>query len=348
MKKEQLLEAIGGIDAQYLLETEQITRPVGRNVRRLALIAAIITAFSITVAASAGMLSGLLKGKDNGSAVANLSTGMGSFVYSDNTIYSGEPGFIYKYDLEGKLLKTYKLDSEQETPMYMFATEDAIVYVDSFNKLMMLPENGTQAKQVAADIGMTFVHVDGTYLYTTEGTEMLTRIDLVTGEVTQLLENVNTYYIDDTYIYAVQSGGGNYYFRSPKDTVAFEKIALDFVPNKVIADGQDLYFCQWVKEDLWEDSNMRYRVNLVSNGKTTQLPVYSWFYQILDGCVLYLEDGTYCVKCYDLQTGETKLLQENVFEFSVLKDRYICFDLNNQASVVYDWETGESVALTAQ
>ena len=348
MKRDQLLEAIGGIDEQYLLETEQIACPRGRKVRRFVLAAAIVAALSITVAASTGILSGLLKGKDNGSTVANLSTGMGSFVYSDNAIYSGEPGHIYKYDLEGKLLKTYKLDSEQESPMYMFATKDAIVYVDSYNKLMVLPKNGTQAKQVAAGISMTFVYVDGTYLYTTEGTEMLTRIDLVTGEATRLLENVNTYYIDDTYIYAVQPGEGSYYFRSPKDTVAFEKIPLDFEPNKVIADGQDLYFCQWVEEDLREDSNMRYRVNLVSNGKTTQLPVYSWFYQVLDGCVLYLEDGTCCVRCYDLQTGETRLLQENVFEFSVLEDRYICFDLYNQAPVVYDWETGGSVALTAE
>lgn len=90
---------------------------------------------------------------------------------------------------------------------------------------------------------------------------------------------------------------------------------------------------------------MRYRVNLVRNGEVTPLPVYSWFYQILDEWVLYREEETYDIKAYNVETGETKLLQENVFEFSVLENRYICFKLYGQAPVLYDWHTGESMAL---
>lgn len=223
MKREQLLEAIGGVDERFLLEAEQPAHPCSKNVWRFVLVAAIITALSITVAASTGILTGLLKGADNGSTVDNLATGMGSFVYSDDSIYCGEPGYIYQYDTQGNLIKTFTLGVEQEIPMYMFATENAIIYVDSFMGLKALPKDGTEVETFLADVSMTSVYVDGTQLYTTDGAEMLTQINLLTGEETQLLENVSAYYVDDTYIYAVQSGEGEFYYRSQKDNISFEK-----------------------------------------------------------------------------------------------------------------------------
>lgn len=344
MKRERLLEAIGGVDEQLLIEAEKPACHCGRNVRRFVLVAAIITALSITVAASTGILTGLLKGADNGSTVDNLSTGMGSFVYSDGSIYCGEPGYIYQYDTQGNLIKAFALGAEQEIPMYMFATEDAIIYVDSFMGLKVLPKDGAEVENVLADVSMTSVYVDGTQLYTTDGAEMLTQINLSTGEETQLLENVSAYYIDDTYIYAVQSGEGEFYHRSQKDNIAFEKIALPFTPNKVIADGQDLYFCQWVEEDLRDFPNLRYQVNLVRNGKATSLPVYSWFYQVLDGWVIYREEETYHIKAYNVETGETKMIAENAFEFAVLEGRYICIDQYG-VKILYDWDTEERIVL---
>jgi hypothetical protein len=174
---------------------------------------------------------------------------------------------------------------------------------------------------------------------------MLTRIDLRTMQKAELLQNVISYYVDDTYIYAVQGGQGNYYMRSLKDDIAFEKIELDFDPNKVVVHGEDLYFCEWVDEDNREEDTRRYRVNLIRNCVTSRLPAYSWFYQVLDHFVLYLEEGSNALKCYDLHTGQTRLLEDNVFEFSVLGKRYLCIELMNTDSVILDWQTGERVQL---
>lgn len=358
MKQEHLLDAIGQVSEDMLLQTEQTAHSSTKTVRRFALLAAIVAALAVTAAASTGFLLRFLDAEENGSTVANLSTGMGTFVYTDEGIYYGAPGYIYKCDTDGKVLKTYDLGDRYETPVYMFATEDAIVYVnvtgvatenagqkdaptrDQHWGLRALYKDGSGPVSICPGVSGTNVYVDGTQLYTTDGGTMLTRIDLVTLEETELLENTHEYFVDDTYIYAVRSGEENCYFRSRKDTVAFEQIPLDFDPNKVVADGEDLYLCRWLEPDE-RSGNMRYQVSLVRDGVTTPLPVYSWFYQVLDGCVLYRESDPYVLKCYDTSTGETCTLAEDVFEFSVLEDRYICVERFNGDPVILDWDAIE-------
>lgn len=335
MKREQLLEAIGGVDEMLLMETEQM-RPKGKILERLVLIAAVVAVLAMTVAAATELFGGLKN--NNGATVENLATGMGTFIYSGDSIYYGTDGRIIQYDTAGNVLREYPLESEYVVPHYLFAMEGAIVYTDGYVGLNILPLDGSEPQTVFEDVSMTYVYVDGNQLYTTNGTEMLTRIDLLTGEKTELLENVSTYYVDDTYIYAVQTGREQCYFRSRKENIAFEKITLDFDPNKVIADGEDLYFCQWIEEDQREEGDPRYQVNRVSGGTVTPLPVYSWFYQILDGCVLYREDSTYSLKSYNTITGETKTLATDVFDFAVLEDRYICVDRYGAEVLILEWE----------
>ncbi len=357
MKREDLLEAIGGINEEMLLQSEQTVSRGRRTIRRVMLAAALVATLTVTVLASTGVLPKLLKAEENGSSVSNLSTGMGTFVYTDEGIYHGVPGYIYKYDTEGNLLETYTLGDRYETPVYMFATADAIIYVnvtgvatehagdvdaptrDQHWGLRMLGKDGSGPETICPEVSGTNVYVDGTQLYTTDGGTMLTRIDLMTKEKTELLENAHAYFVDDTYIYAVQSGEEACYFRSRKDNIDFEKIELDFVPNKVVADGEDLYLCRWIEPDERENSDMSYQVSLVRDGVTTPLPVYSWFYQVLDGCVLYRESDPYVLKCYNMTTGETTVLAENVFEFSVLEGRYICVERFNTDPIFLDWHT---------
>ena len=100
-----------------------------------------------------------------------------------------------------------------------------------------------------------------------------------------------------------------------------------------------------MNEDDQEALGQRYRVNLVREGVATQLPIYSWFYQVLDGCVLYIERDTYFLKSYQVATGEVITLAENVFEFTVLEDRYICIVTFNADPIIYDRQTGEQVIL---
>ena len=363
MKKEQLLEAIGGVSEDMLLESEQRTHRSGKTVRRIVLVAAIVAALAVTAVASTGILTGILKAEENGTSASNLATGMGNFVYSDGYIYRGVPGYIYKCDPDGNIVKTYPLSDRYETPHHMFATADAIVYVNSMGLpvepedatapnredhwgLRVQPKNGDQPYSICPDVEATHAYADGDQLYVNNGGTMLSRVDLVTMEQTDLLENVFSYYVDENYIYAIENTEEHCIFRSAKDVIAFEKIPLPFDPNNIVADGEDLYICEWMNQDDQKATGERYRVNRVHDGEVTPLPVYSWFYQVLDGCVLYIDRaGTYPLKCYDLATGETATLAENVFEFSVLEGRYVCIDRFNTNALLLDWQTGECVPL---
>lgn len=362
MKKEQLLEAIGYADEQFLIETENASRRGSFRISRVALVAAIVAIITITAMASTGFFTKLLPAKENGSSASNLSTGMAGFVYSDGFIYQGVPGYIYKCDLDGNIVKTYPLSDKFETPHYMFATEDAIIYVNGMGLavepedetapnraeiwgLRVQPKNGDQPYSICPDVEATRAYADGDQLYFNNGGTMLSRVDLVSFEQTDLMENVFSYFVDESYIYAIENTEEHCIFRSVKDEIAFERIELDFDPNNIIADGNDLYICEWMNADDQKTTGERYRVNLVRNGETTPLPIYSWFYQVLDGCVLYIERDTYQLKSYNVATGEVTTLAENVFEFTVLENCYICIDTFNDDPILYDWQTGEQTVL---
>lgn len=68
MKKEQLMEAIGGVDENLLMESEQITRRSAKPLKRLILAAAVVAALVVTVMASTDLFSRPIK---NGSVVTD-------------------------------------------------------------------------------------------------------------------------------------------------------------------------------------------------------------------------------------------------------------------------------------
>ena len=342
MKNIDLLEAIGLANEQYLHESEGTSKKKLHPVRRIALVAAVIAVFVFTVMASTGILKGLLDAGKNGATVANLSSGMGSFVYHEDSIYYGTFGQIYRYDMEGNVLNTYSLANDQEAPRYMFASEDAIVYVTdgASRALTVQPRDGSETYSVDLGTAITNAYADGQMLYTHCGGTMLCRIDLVTMEITELLRDVGSYYVDDTYIYAVQTRGEKEIYRSKKDMIQFEPITLDFVPNKVLAHGESLYICRWLDADEQKKMGHRYEISLFEGNNQTNLPVYSWIYQVVGDRILYLEEGTNALKYYDRKTEETGSLAENVFTFSVFADRYICIEGYSEAPKVYDMTTG--------
>ena len=342
MKNTDLLEAIGLANEQYLHESEGTSKKRLHPIRWITLVAAVIAVFVFTAMAGTGILKGLLGVGKNGATVDNLSSGMGSFVYHEDSIYYGTFGKIYRYDMEGNVLNTYSLANDQEAPRYMFATEDAIVYVTdgASRALTVQPRDGSEPYSVDLGAEITNAYADGRMLYTHCGGTDLCRIDLVTLEITELLQDVSSYYVDDTYIYAVQTRGEREFYRSPKDMIQFEPVMLDFVPNKVLADGESLYICRWMDADEQKETGNRYGISLIEGENRTDLPVYSWLYQVVEDRILYLEEGTKALKYYDLKTKETGSLAENVFTFSVFADRYICIEGYNEAPKVYDMTTG--------
>ena len=362
MKKEHLLEAIGYADEQFLIEVDQMPRRNKFQISKIAVIAAIVAIVAVSAMASTDFFAKLLPASQNGSSASNLATGMAGFVYSDGYIYQGVPGYIYKCDPEGNVLKTYPLSDAFETPHYMFATEEAIVYVNSMGLaveskdetapnrednwgLRVQPKDGSEPYSICPGVEVTHAYANGDLLYFNNGGTMLSRVNLVTMEVTDLMENVFSYYVDENYIYAIENTEEHCIFRSAKDAVAFEKIELPFDPNNIVADGEDLYICEWMNKDDQDELGERYRVNLVQNGEATPLPIYSWFYQVLEGHVLYIERDTFFLKSYALDTGKVTTIAKNVFEFSVLESRYICIVTFNDDPIIYDWQTGKKTVL---
>ena len=292
-------------------------------------------------------LSQLLPGFDiapgnTGTTMANSVMGEGGFVYSDGKIYYSEDGILYSFNPKTGDIQDIPLPDKFTNTFNMFATEEYICYANMRSELYAWPKEGGTPEVIYQGLGTTDLYADGMMLYTTNGMEYLSRIDLRTGEETRLVENINSYYVDDTYIYAVQSDLNNRYFlRSRKDSVAFEKITLSFYPIKVLANGEDLYFCEGGVAKSYQMVHYR-------DGVETRLPIRAYDYQMLDGKLIYRDCDDQAVKAYDLKTGEVQVLQENVVYFSVLAERYLCFICSNQTEAshyILDWETGETVQL---
>lgn len=280
-------------------------------------------------------------GEENGTSMANIVMGQGMFAYGDGRIYYGGSGCIYSIDPQTGEVESHVLTDKYSHPYYLFTTENYIGYVPAYDTLEILPIDANATERIVYQgISSTNLYADGMQLYTNSGTEMLRRIDLQTGQITDLLPDVNTYYVDDTYIYATQTGMGNYFLRSRKDEIDFEKIELSFYPIKIFADGEDLYFCEGGYARSYQLIHYR-------DGVETRLPFRAYDYQILDGHVIYRDlDTSGLIRSYDLRTGESEVLHDEMFDFSILEDRYICMLCYGGEVQVYDWQTGTVVLET--
>ena len=276
---------------------------------------------------------------NTGTCMANSVMGWGRFAYSDGVVYYGNDGKIIGYNLETQQVKTYPLSYAPST-LELFATENYICYEDMRDALMAVPKKGGEAIPIYQGLGVTHLYADGNMIYTNNRTQHLSRIDLRTGKEEILVENANSYYVDDTYIYVVQSGeNANHFLRSRKDVIDFEKIQLNFHPVKVLADGEDLYFSRGGEGYDW-------RVIHYRNGVETELPIYAYDYQILDDKLIYVdEQETWKAKSYDLQTGEITVLQERAHDFAIMEERYIGFtcvdEENHPYPRILDIDTGK-------
>ena len=269
---------------------------------------------------------------NTGTTSANSSMSMGSFAYGDGKIYCSVPGAIVSYDLQTGDTQTMLLESEYHHPAHMFTTEYYVGYILSSNIMKVKPRDGGPESIVYQGVDSPRLYADGMTLYTTEGI-----IDLNTGDITDYGVDGIFSYVDDTYIYLLPGEDENYFLRSRKDTLAFEKIQLDFYPIAVVGDGEALYFCK--------GGVGNYNLFRWCDGEVTELPMQSYFYQVLDGHVLYLAEENTVLKSYDLESGETAVVKENVFDFSVLEGRYVCMDMYNADAVILDWQTGETVTV---
>ena len=283
-----------------------------------------------------------IDGENTGTTMANSVMGEGGFVYSDGKIYYSEDGILFSYDPATGETQDIPLPDKFTSTFNMFATEDYICYANLRQELYAWPKSGGTPEVIYQGLGTTDLFADGMLLYTTNGMEYLSRIDLQTGEEVRLVEYINSYYVDDTYIYAVQSDLSNHYFlRSRKDNIDFEKIPLSFYPIKVLAHGEDLYFCEG-------GENRSYQVIRYRDGVETRLPLRAYDYQVLSGKLIYRDCDDQALKTYDLETGEIRTLLEHAVYFSILEDRYLCCICSNKAAAshyVLDLQTGTTTPI---
>lgn len=276
---------------------------------------------------------------EGGNTSANIQMSQGRVAYRDGTLYFSGPGRVLSYELETGETDTYFLSYAYTHPSYLFVTENYLGYVSDYDMLEVLPLDKS-APETALYEGISSINLfaDGMDLYA-QG-DGLRRINMSTGEVTALVDDVHSYYVGDRYVYVIQGDGQKHFLRAEKGSSEFERVELSFYPIRVIADGEDLYFCTGGEGTTY--NMVHYR-----DGAETKLPINAYFYQILDGYVIYRDQNgaSNTIKSYNLETGEIQVLQENVFEFSVLEDRYVVFDVFNSDSIILDWQTGERVTV---
>lgn len=267
---------------------------------------------------------------------ANVQTAMGRVAYRDGVFYVGSEGKILAYDIKTGQTRTYCLSNAYADPKYMFVTDAYLGFVSDYDMLQLLPLSKAGEEIVVYEgIDSTYLSTDGKYLYALG--DGLRRIDLSTGEITRLSNEAVCYDVEGDRIYAVPSDGQKYFLRGKTNGDSMEKVELSFYPTRVIADGKDLYFTA---------HGTNYDVIRYKDGKETKLPIRSYFFQVLDGHIIYLDDESHnTVKSYNLKTGQIRVLQENVFEFTVADDRYVYFSLYNQDAVLLNWQTGEKTVL---
>jgi len=293
----------------------------------------------------------------------NAVMGMGRFAARNGFIYFSGNSSLYEYDTETD--QTAALIDGKHTYVdlhSLFVTDDFVGYTNSHSGLSYITKDGKKTGTLLPSDGrLWYLFVDGDFAYHTANG--LTRQNLQTGKSELLIEEeVLSYFVDKNYIYAAmlkqipaegsdaedeEDGAARAVYsllRSSKETVAFEEVPLTCNPIRV-------YACE---EGLFLSNAGSWQIIHCSDGQETTLPIYSIYYQVLDGHVIYCDEkesrGSVCpVKSYDLATGEIELICENVFNFCILSDRYICFYTwepdGSERWVLYDWNTGTSVTM---
>ena len=296
------------------------------------------------------------------------------FAYRDGFIYFPDAGYMYEYDTQtGKTARLHSLASyfahdlavtDEYISYDLMASED-VYYItrDGKNSGTLFQRNGDGNMRSLFQEGNTWYFIDHYQTKDKTGTVYQLRSrDAETGEETLLYEAeiINTYFVDEEYIYAVWIDITGYtaegeaitdcgLVRSPKNEIAFEPVETSLYPIMVFVDGEDLYICNRDDAQIWH----------CANGVETPLSVVSPYYQVFDGHLVYQDSAPgvpkYDVvngpfgdplKVYNLETGEEKVLAESVFYFAILGERYVAYGVNldgtNFRWYVYDWQTGET------
>ena len=274
----------------------------------------------------------------NGTNTFNISGNATGAVYADGRFWLGDAGAIREYDGNTGQIRTLKT-WESSIPCDMLLTKEGVTFTDSrlprWGRYRM-DGNGT-VEAVFEGVSLQDLWVENGTAYAINEADELVTIVLASGEQKVLAENVNKFYLHKGALYVLPKEGA--YFLRSEHGGALETVGLSFMPIAMVADADALYFT--VGGQL-QPGQRRYQVVRYADGEETKLPVYGTRLRVIGGKLLYDADpDNALIEMYDLSTGETDLLQKNVFDYFVFEDRYVVFCYFDGGWGILDWETGE-------
>lgn len=279
---------------------------------------------------------------NGGFTLENWECGTGECLYSDGCFWIGTFGYLYKYDPKADTLEQFDLGDEYMSPGNLFATENYICFSHA-DSVMRMRKDGTERERIAE--GVMYTAVDGNYLYGWDQNGALSRHNVETGEKEIIIDAFISYYLTDSHIYVIPAGNGNYFLRSPKDQIEFERVEVGFeTAAGICMDGEDLYL-----NEAWTYQVYRYK-----DGEITRLPVQSSDYQVANGQLFYRASAGDCgLRAYNLETGEDRVILEDIHTFSIFEDRYLYYHYGTWDGETYlgdfigiiDLQTGENIPL---
>ncbi len=267
----------------------------------------------------------------------NITMGNGKFSYDNGFVYYTDLSDIYEYEIASNKAVTVFSTADIIKDIYV---QDQYIYFNS-NGLKRVTKDGKKQQRIfERNDGCLQLFVEDAnawYLDSVEGT--LYRRDLKTKKEEAVLSHVMSYYVDDEHIYAIaKEEDVPALFISDKNNIQFNKVTLSFLPINVLADDGIVYMAE----------RESYQVVQWDSGKESRLPIASCYYQIMGNRIIYLDSSAYdnsnsSLMQYDMTTGEKKRISEDVSDFNLLEDRYICIQCRaeDQQFWIYDAETGK-------
>ena len=309
----------------------------------------------------------------NNTPSMNCFTAYGCFAYRDDFIYFADTLNLYEYDMvSGKTVILYGTDLlDLDNPEELYVTEDRIYC--NMGGFCYITRDGKEIGEVFPGTGEEgfggYSYIDGTdvfYVRRSDSSKVVSlfRRDFEIGEEELLFEGcgVYTYAVGPDKIYVVDKNkqtGDLALYVSDKEKVDFQRVTLPETINPVMvyptADGA--YFNVVIKNatDFSKSPNLYW----YQEGKVEELPFPSGGpnYHVLGNKMIYQDMRSssktrsqsaraLCIR--DVGTGEKTVIDDSVFCYAVLEERYVCYwrpDDVHQKWFYYDLQTGQTTLM---
>ena len=270
----------------------------------------------------------------------NISMGLGRAAYDGENVYFLANESVYSYNVNSKELEELQLQDETPVRTSMFVQDEFIYYgsIGENSGLKRISKDGATIEQVIDyEKGFQQIFIDEKNAYILESIEgSLVVKELQTGEKKELFSSVLSYFVDEDKVYVIaRENDTPYLFEADKAILQFAKQDLSFTPISIYVANEKLYLAQ----------QGDYQIVRISDGVEEKLPLYGTYYQVIDDKIIYLDSTTYFDSCfdlafYDLKSGLSEVICENVFDFALLDANYIyiqCDTTPDSEYYLYDY-----------